>query len=65
MDSALPTAKFLAIKDDKIIKVTTKETDMFCHYGNGTKIINLHGKTMTPGFVDAHSHFSLTAVRLS
>jgi predicted amidohydrolase YtcJ len=31
--------------------------------GPKTQIINLHGKTLMPGFVDSHSHFSFTAVR--
>jgi predicted amidohydrolase YtcJ len=25
-------------------------------------VVNLKGKTLTPGFIDSHSHFSMTAV---
>lgn len=35
------------------------------HVGKDTKVINLHGKTLLPGFIDAHSHFSLTAIQLN
>jgi predicted amidohydrolase YtcJ len=33
--------------------------------GPETKLINLQGKTLMPGFIDPHSHFSITAVRYS
>jgi hypothetical protein len=30
-----------------------------------TQLINLNGKTLMPGFYDAHSHFSLSSVSLA
>jgi predicted amidohydrolase YtcJ len=33
--------------------------------GKNTKVINLFGKTMMPGLIDAHSHFGKTACNLA
>lgn len=48
----------MAVKDEKIVAVgTLSEIE---HYrGDSTININLDGKTLTPGFIDAHSHFVL------
>lgn len=33
--------------------------------GKNTSVINLQGKTMMPGLIDAHSHFGKTACNLA
>lgn len=33
--------------------------------GKHTSLVNLHGKTLLPGLIDSHSHFSTTAIRLA
>ena len=38
---------------------------MDLYVGPHTKMINLKGKTLLPGFVDAHSHFGDSAVVLN
>ena len=48
-------AQFVAIKADRIIGVGTRE--QISKYIDGkTKVINLHGKTVIPGFNDVHQH---------
>lgn len=63
MDTTLPQAKVVAVKDGKIIGVYGKNAKhQLCNFGKNTKVVNLKGKTLIPGFIDSHSHFSMTAV---
>lgn len=62
MDKSLPSAKFVAIKDGKIIKVSDHDSNYGCYVGDNTQVVNLRSKTLLPGFIDGHSHFSLTSV---
>lgn len=55
-DSANSIAQAVAIKNGSIVAVgTTASVEAF--KGKGTKVIDLQGKTVTPGFIDGHSHF--------
>jgi predicted amidohydrolase YtcJ len=56
-------AEAVAVKKDKIIKVGTNE-ELNAFIGKRTKIMNLKGKTVTPGFIDPHTHFMLFGERL-
>lgn len=56
VNDAAPSADALAIKDGKILAIGTKE-DVLKTKGPTTKLIDLGGKTMLPGFIDGHSHF--------
>ena len=46
----------LAVKDGKIIFAGAKD-DAFAMKGDSTKIIDLAGKALLPGFLDGHSHY--------
>lgn len=46
----------LAIDDGKIIAAGTRE-DVLQTKGDTTKFVDLDGKTLLPGFIDAHSHY--------
>lgn len=50
-----PTAEAVAIKDGKIIAVG-KNDDVLKLKSENTKIIDLDGKALLPGFVDGHGH---------
>ena len=52
-----PTADAVAIKDGKILMVGTRAEVEAMHKASSTSEIDLAGKTLVPGFVDAHSHF--------
>jgi predicted amidohydrolase YtcJ len=54
----------LAVRDGKIIAVGS-QYDLQRYKRNSTRLINLEGKALLPGFYDAHSHFFQTAVKLS
>ncbi|XZG70471.1 amidohydrolase [Chitinibacteraceae bacterium HSL-7] len=57
-----PTAEAIAIKNGKIIAVGY-EQDLKKYRGKGTKVIDLQGKTMIPGFIDAHGHVFNTGIQ--
>lgn len=56
VDDRNPTAEAIAVKNGKIVAVGTK-ADVLKHKTDGTKLIDLAGKTLVPGFLDGHSHF--------
>ena len=52
-----PVAEAVAVKDGKIIMVGEKEAVFRAEKGEATSLHDLGGRTMTPGFIDPHSHF--------
>ena len=56
-DAARPTAQALAIRGERIVAVGTS-ADIAKLAGATTRRIDLQGHTVTPGFNDAHNHFS-------
>ncbi|MDX2319906.1 MAG: amidohydrolase family protein [Moritella sp.] len=64
MEGALPSyTEAVATKDKKIIFVGTKIEAMKLS-GDNTKLINISGKTMLPGFIEPHVHPSIAAIML-
>jgi len=55
MDPRQPKAELVAIKDDKILLVTGNK-EMESVRRAGTKVIDCQGRTLVPGFNDAHCH---------
>jgi predicted amidohydrolase YtcJ len=55
MDSSQPSAEAVAVKKDRIVRVGTNE-DINPWIGKTTKIVNLQGRTVVPGFIDCHIH---------
>ena len=55
VDPEQPTAELVAIKGDKILLVAGKES-LESVRGAKTRIIDCQGKTVVPGFNDAHCH---------
>ena len=55
IDDRRPTAGAVGIKDGRIIAVGA-EADVSAHQGDATKLVDLAGLTMLPGFVDSHGH---------
>ncbi|MCW4047436.1 MAG: amidohydrolase [Candidatus Bathyarchaeota archaeon] len=55
MNPAQPTAEAIAVGKDRILKVGTND-EINQWIGKNTKIINLNGKTVVPGFIDTHIH---------
>jgi predicted amidohydrolase YtcJ len=62
VDDNRPTAEAVAVKDGRILAVGT-QADVLKTAGDGTKRIDLLGKTMLPGFVDSHGHTYLVGLQ--
>jgi predicted amidohydrolase YtcJ len=60
MDASSSIARGVAIKDGQIIEVTTHGHP---HAGPRTKVIDLRGRTVVPGMIEAHVHFVSLAIR--
>jgi hypothetical protein len=56
VNDAQPSAQAIAIKDGLILAIG-RSVELRKYKGIKTKIFDLDGKTVVPGFVDAHSHF--------
>jgi predicted amidohydrolase YtcJ len=55
VDAARPEAEALAVKGGRILAVGDRAA-VDAHAGPGTEIIDVGGKTLLPGFVEAHGH---------
>ena len=56
LDDTNPTAEAVAIKDGKIFAVGSTE-EIKNYLSDSTKVIDLNGKFVAPGFNDSHAHF--------
>lgn len=55
-EDAAPWAEALAIRQDRIVAVGSTR-DLLRLKGNATRTVDLGGKMVVPGFIDAHTHF--------
>jgi predicted amidohydrolase YtcJ len=56
VEDVVPTAQALAVRGDRIVAVGT-EAEIAPYVGAATKVIDLHGATAMPGFIESHGHF--------
>jgi predicted amidohydrolase YtcJ len=56
MDAGLPAAQAVAVSGDKIAFIGSDD-EVESAVTAGTEVIDCHGKTVVPGFIDAHLHF--------
>jgi predicted amidohydrolase YtcJ len=59
MDPQGRRAEALAVRDGKIAAVGFA-TEIGAMAGPSTRVVSLNGRTLTPGFIDPHNHFSMT-----
>lgn len=62
VDSQDSEAQAIAIKGSRIILVGSS-VDIMKHADASTKVIDLRGRTVTPGLIDTHNHFSAAGVQ--
>ena len=55
MDPRMPTASAIAIRDQHILAVGSDD-DVLNLKGQNTEVVDGRGLTVTPGFIDSHSH---------
>ncbi|MFC2053144.1 amidohydrolase [Chloroflexota bacterium] len=58
MDKNIPSAKAIAVKGDKIL-IVGRDAEVKALAGESTQMIDLKGKTITPGLIDAHNHMQV------
>lgn len=63
MNDTARSAAALAVKDGRILAVGD-EAKVMATGGASTRMVDLGGRTLLPGFIDGHSHF-INAVRMS
>ncbi|PRC94571.1 amidohydrolase [Solimicrobium silvestre] len=63
MDAKRTVAEAVAIRGNKIVAIGSDQ-EVKSYIGTGTKVIHLNGKTLLPGFIDAHIHPVDGAIRL-
>jgi predicted amidohydrolase YtcJ len=56
MNDAQPEAAALAVKDGKILALGERAAIEQAHRGSSTRVVDLGGKTLMPGFIDGHAH---------
>ncbi len=54
----LPWATCLAVQGNKIVAISQSNHDMKKFIGKSTRVIDLKGKFVLPGIIDAHVHFN-------
>jgi predicted amidohydrolase YtcJ len=59
MNRRQPRAEAVAVQGDKIAAVGAN-AEIAPYIGPDTTVVHLIGRTLIPGFIDAHNHFSLT-----
>ena len=64
MGDARPRAEAIAVAGGRILAVGDAER-VLEHRGEATRVVDLQGRTLLPGFVDSHSHLLLTAIKLA
>lgn len=63
MDERFPAASAIAIRGNRILALGSV-SDLERHRGADTRVVDLGGRTVVPGFIDAHMHFSRLGKRL-
>jgi len=64
MDVTRPTAEAIAIRQGRILAVGSQQ-DVMRHKDSKTAVVELQGKALLPGFIDAHSHVADVAARMA
>jgi predicted amidohydrolase YtcJ len=55
MNDAVPAAEAVAVSDGRILAVGDL-ADVRAHQGEATRVVDLDGRALLPGFVDSHGH---------
>ena len=62
VDAANSIGEAIAIKGNRIMTIGTNEA-IRALADSATKVIELNGRTVTPGFIDPHLHFSIVGLQ--
>ena len=62
VDDARPLAEAVAVKSGRIVAVGS-DAEVMASAGSATRVVDLQGRTMLPGFVDSHGHAYLIGLQ--
>ena len=65
MEEDQPWASAIAISANKILAVLENDRAARKYAGPDTRVVDLHGKFVLPGFIDGHTHFDGTGAQLN
>lgn len=57
VDEAVPEAEAVAVKEGRILALGTAE-EIAAHVGSATQVVELAGRTVVPGFIEGHGHYT-------
>jgi predicted amidohydrolase YtcJ len=57
INDARPGAEAIAVKDGLIVGLGDRKDVARQHHGPGTRVVDLGGQALLPGFIDPHSHY--------
>jgi hypothetical protein len=57
VNDAQPSVEALAVKDGRILAVGARGQIETRHRGTSTRVVDLGGKALLPGFIDSHGHY--------
>lgn len=57
IDDLQPVVEALAVRDGRIVAVGSRDVVQAEHLGASTRVVDLDGRTLVPGFIDGHSHY--------
>src|SRR5204862_5998591 len=60
VDPAVPEAQAVAVRGDRLLRVGSSASALALR-GPRTQVIDLAGRLLLPGFIDAHTHFGNAA----
>jgi len=63
VDDDRPSAEAVAVKDGRVVAVGDM-ADVTKWKGSQTRLVDLQGRALLPGFIDAHGHLTMTARQL-
>ncbi|MDG1996675.1 MAG: amidohydrolase family protein, partial [Emcibacteraceae bacterium] len=58
-------AKGVAVKGNEIVAIFDNEMDADAYIGEGTRVVDLKGRMLMPGFIDGHSHLNGAGAQLN
>ena len=61
MDDSQPVARAVAVGNGRILAVGS-DAEILSFRGDATRVVDLGGKALLPGFIDGHSHFFQVAL---
>lgn len=65
VEEGRPWAKGVAVKDNEIVAIFDDDAAAQAYIGSETRVIDLKGRMLMPGFVDGHSHLNGAGAQLN